>query len=155
MSELKGGPLVWAIRDARGIPGNVKHLLHVVASRGESGCTTACETLAGDMGVKKDAFYAARKSALDLGLLRGHRRWDDTTVYLVDADVLGTYLHHSGNPETGEPDKEERDSGNPERHSGNPDERSGYPESHSENPEPKKNLQNLQNLPKFFQMMGG
>lgn len=142
MSELKGGPLVWAIRDARGIPGNVKHLLHVVASRGESGCTSRWDVVAGDMGVGKSAFYGARTAALELGLIRAHRRWDDTTVYLVDTDVLRTYLDHSGNREITPEDH----SGNRERQSANQDEHSGNQDGQSANQETKKNLQNLQNL---------
>lgn len=151
--HLRGGPLVWTIRDARSIPGSVKHLLHVVASRGESGSTTAWETVAGDMGVGKDAFYAARRTALELGLLLESRRWNDTTVYLVNVEVLRTYLPDSGNPETvsaglsGNPETMAPEqavgrTGNPDDHSGNPESHSGIPDGESGNPEPKKNLQN-------------
>ncbi|HSX68456.1 hypothetical protein [Nocardioides sp.] len=91
----------WLIRDVRGVPGNVKLLLHTINSRGEAGCSTAWKTTAADMGCGKDAFYAARKWASEREVIRAIQRREDTTLYFVNVPILQAYLpeDHSGNPE--------------------------------------------------------
>lgn len=93
--------VAWLIRDARGIPANVKLLLHTVNSRGDAGCSTAWKTTAADMGRGKDAFYSARKWATEREVIKAVPRRDDTTLYFVNVEALRRFLPdaHSGNPD--------------------------------------------------------
>lgn len=107
---------VWAIRDARGLSSKEKVFLLVTESRGE--LFGKWHRNAADMGLSKRGYYDARASLLGKGLLLAERRFDNTTVYLVN---------HAAFPYG------ERDS-----HSGNEDSRSGN--GYSRGDETKKNI---------------
>ncbi|MFD0001981.1 hypothetical protein ACFVJ4_06080 [Streptomyces sp. NPDC127178] len=81
---------IWNIRDARGLNQDEKAFLFVVASRGVM--TSAWQTAADDMGMKKDRFYRTRKSLIEKGLIQEGTRKDDTTVYRVNEEALAALV---------------------------------------------------------------
>lgn len=123
------------IRDAN-IPGNVKLILYAVELRGEH--FGKWSTLAADAGLRKDAYYSAKKKADDLGLLETVRRFNSSSVVTVNAEALRRVPRHSGNPEPKEGDADASSQSvrktrtvipeNQNEHSGIQNEDSGIPE---------------------------
>jgi len=92
------GEVIWMIRDARDLKANEKAFLFVCESRGEM--TAKRERCYGDMGMGKDAFYAARDSLIAKGLITAREVVGGTTRYRVSAEALARYVPDpSGNPE--------------------------------------------------------
>ncbi|MDQ0793577.1 hypothetical protein [Streptomyces sp. B1I3] len=81
---------IWNIRDARGLNQAEKTFLFVVASRGVM--TSAWQTAADDMGMKKDKFFNTRKALISKGLVREGLRKDDTTVYRLNEGALAALV---------------------------------------------------------------
>lgn len=74
---------MWAIRDARGLNSKEKVFLLITESRGE--LYGKWDRNAADMGLSKRGYYDARASLLAKRLLLAERRFDNTTVYLVNS----------------------------------------------------------------------
>lgn len=79
---------IWKVRDSRGLDVYDKSFLMTVASRGEDGMWSTWDVACADMGFKKDRYYSSRKSLLEKGLIKATRRFDDTTVYVIDDEAL-------------------------------------------------------------------
>lgn len=122
---------MWNIRDARGLSAGEKALLFVVESRGTS--IASRKTLAQDMGVSVNTYDSYRTSLINKGLLRPTLRTGGTTIYVVDADVLSTYLPITDSGEGDTPESMAGDSQNPG---------GGHPRSLGTKKNIKKNVKN-------------
>lgn len=80
--------VIWAIRDDHTLTEHEKMFLIIVESRGAEGMYTTYARAANDMGMSKDTYYRARKAVMTKELIRIVRRYDDTTVYMVNAEAL-------------------------------------------------------------------
>ena len=77
---------MWAIRDARGLNSKEKVFLLITESRGE--LFGKWDRNAADMGLSKNHYYEARASLLAKGLLLAVRRYENTTVYVVNHEAF-------------------------------------------------------------------
>lgn len=97
MNENVRLEVLFHIRDARGLNAKEKAFLFVTETRGFM--FGKWDTNAADMGLSKRGYYDARNSLLEKGLIREDRNYNDTTVYVVNADLFpyGEQDSHSGN----------------------------------------------------------
>lgn len=97
MNENVRLEVLFHIRDARGLNAKEKAFLFVTESRGVM--FSKWDKAAADMGLSKRGYYDARASLLAKDLIREERRFDNTTVYTVNADAFpyGEQHSHSGN----------------------------------------------------------
>lgn len=86
------------LRDTRGLSANEKAFLFVVISRGDETFGT-WETNAADMGMSKGTYYRTRDALLEKGLIEVARKYNATSVYRPNLDVLATWDSHIGNDE--------------------------------------------------------
>lgn len=92
--------LATLVRDARGLDYRVKGWLNLIAHRGGT-LYANTQTNMADLGIKsKNGYYNWRKAALGSGLMVEQRRYDASTVYVADVDLLRAFLPESSNEET-------------------------------------------------------
>lgn len=118
--------VIFAIRDARELKTNEKTFLFVCESRGKAGMFSDHDLNYTDMGMSKATYYRVRESLLEKKLIETRRRYNNTTVYQVNVEVLEGYV--KSQPET-------------QSHPETPQSHSETPESHSA--ETKKNQKNI------------
>lgn len=74
------------IRDDHDLTVHEKVFLYTVETRNEMWCTYA--TAHKDMGMSKATYYRTRKSLENKYLISVRKRYNQTTVYIVNADIL-------------------------------------------------------------------
>lgn len=82
---------IWKIRDARGLDSWEKTFLFTAASH-NSGMYCTWNKNCEDMGMKKDRYYKCIESLKEKNLIQQTRRFDDTTVFVVNEDGLDDWL---------------------------------------------------------------
>ena len=110
-------PVLFAIRDARGLNEHEKMFLLTVELRGVM--KTSWATAAADMSMTQSKFYRTRKSLIDRDMVRAFPQANGATWYTVNAEALGELSAYSHSENTS--------------HSGNEGSHSGNEGSHSEN----------------------
>lgn len=90
--------VIFAIRDARGLKIHEKSFLFVCESRGKEGMFSEHDTNYTDMSMSKATYYRVRDSLIEKKLIEPRRRYNNTTVYHVNYDVLSAYV--KSQPET-------------------------------------------------------